>query len=215
MLIDTVVKLKESSRVRYNSQLGEDTLNDLSTYIFRGDYAKVKNKEYILKYWLIHNPKRMAEELDVTVKGVYYLKKKINEQLITELGSDLLNLMAKENFYEIGNRIRLSQKRLSTDSALPQYINNLVSKKMMKSYLRTPKENELKYYLKAALNDSNTTSIFIRELAFLKSYRKVEINNHLSQLNPMLLNYLIQITANKKDDLELKNLLFQYLNNSH
>ena len=213
MIIDNIVKLKVSNELRYN-KLGASTLDDLTTFIFRGEYTNVKNKEYVLKYWLIHTPKQMSEKLDITVKGVYYLKKKINSQLIEELGADLLQLIYKENFYEVGNRVKLSQARLNTDSALPQYISNLVRKKVMQSNLRTPNESELKYRLISALDGSSTTNIFNREIAFMKYYRKVEINNHLNLLNPILLQYLMEISANKKDDLELRNMLFNYLNDS-
>lgn len=215
MIIDTVVKLKESHRFRRNKQLGIDTLNELSTFIFNGKYAKVKNKEYILKNWLLYSPKRMALDLDITVKGVYYLKKKINEQLIKELGSDLATLVFDENFQEITTRLKLAQKRLNTDSALPQYINGIVTKKVIKEPHNMPMDGWLESNLKATLNGRNTIDAFIPELAFMKNYRKTEINKQINSLNPKLLDYLIQISASKKGNLELRNLLFKYLNDSH
>lgn len=215
MIIDTIIKLKESHRFRKNNQLGVDTLNELSSFIFRGDYTNVKNKEYVLRNWLLYSPRHMANDLGITVKGVYYLKKKINDQLVKELGSDLTTLVFNENFQEISTRLKLSKKRLNTDSALPHYINSVVTKKVLEETHNTPMDGWLESNLKATLNGHNTIDAFIPELAFMKHYRKIEINKQINSLNPKLLDYLIQISANKKGSLELRNLLFKYLNDSH
>ena len=214
MIFDDIIRLKESYRLRSNVKSEMNTLDELTGFMFRGDYANVKNKDYILHYWLIYSPKQMARDLNITVKGVYYLKKKINDQLVKELGTDLKNLVYNEKFKTINSRLNSAQKRLTTDSALPAFINNIIKKKITKDSYIKPMDNFLEKNLKATLNGRNDIDIFIPELSFMKIYKKKEICKQIESLNPELLDYLIQLSAGKKGDAELRNLLFNYLNDS-
>ncbi|EEM74794.1 hypothetical protein bthur0014_55780 [Bacillus thuringiensis IBL 4222] len=160
-----------------------DYLNEVQKFIMEGSYTDVKHKGYLLNNW--DKPtKEQYEELGISRSFYYKQRKALDEDLEKMLGTEVVELILKEEFKEVD---------LILDTLLADYSSERVVIKSVVNRIEKGEHNDKsRYTLEECLN----------EIALLKKYSNLDLEVLLMNCDMNKLNYLLRLLDAKESDVK-------------
>lgn len=148
-----------------------------------GSYTDVKHKGYLLNNW--DKPtKEQYEELGISRSFYYKQRKALDEDLEKMLGTEVVELILKEEFKEVD---------LILDTLLADYSSERVVIKSVVNRIEKGEHNDKsRYTLEECLN----------EIALLKKYSNLDLEVLLMNCDMNKLNYLLRLLDAKESDVK-------------